>query len=208
MILTSNSLTDGQPCPPEFAFCVPSDGKATLGSNRSPHLAWSGFPAETKSFALVFVDRDVPSYGDGVNQENVTVEFDRPRTDFYHWLLANIPATCTAVEERADAEGVTPRGKEVSRTPYGTRGKNDYTSWFEGDADMAGVYGGYDGPCPPWNDERVHRYELTVYALGTAQLELGESFDGRELVEAIGPHVLDEASLTVTYHTYPEARAV
>ncbi len=206
MTLTSESLTDGQPCPPRFAFCVPSDGKATLGANRSPQLTWSDFPASTKSFALVFVDRDVPAFGDNVNTEGQTVEHDRKRTDFYHWVLVDIPADRTSLGAGDDSDGVTPRGKDLGPTPYGTRGRNDYTSWFQGDADMEGVYGGYDGPCPPWNDERIHRYELTVYALDTETLGLSGDFGGSDVIEALDGHVLDQASLTVTYHTYPDAR--
>ena len=34
---------------------------------------------------------------------------------------------------------------------------------------MFGDYYGYDGPCPPWNDELVHRYVFTLYALDVAQ---------------------------------------
>src|SRR3546814_13406313 len=30
---------------------------------------------------------------------------------------------------------------------------------------MEGRYLGYDGPCPPWNDERVHRYHFEVIAM-------------------------------------------
>ena len=43
------------------------------------------------------------------------------------------------------------------------QGINDYTGWFAGDADMAGNYFGYDGPCPPWNDET--RPSLHLHAL-------------------------------------------
>ena len=53
--------------------------------------------------------------------------------------------------------------------PRGARqGINDYTGWFAGDKDMAGNYFGYDGPCPPWNDEIPHRYVFTLYALDVA----------------------------------------
>jgi Raf kinase inhibitor-like YbhB/YbcL family protein len=208
MTLTSESFTDGQPCPPEFAFCVPSGNATspTLSANQSPELTWADFPAATKSFALVFVDRDVPAFRDGVNEQGKTVAFDRERTDFYHWVLVDIPAGRTALHAGHDSDGVTPRGKDLRPTPYGTRGRNDYTGWFAGDADMEGVYGGYDGPCPPWNDERIHRYELTVYALDTETLGLDEDFGGADALRAMEGHVLDQASLTVTYHTYPDAR--
>ncbi len=37
---------------------------------------------------------------------------------------------------------------------------------------MAGAYHGYDGPYPPFNDARVHRYVFTVVALDTDTLGL------------------------------------
>jgi Raf kinase inhibitor-like YbhB/YbcL family protein len=207
MTLTSTSWTDGQPCPPEFAFCAPaSDSPVTLGANRSPHLKWSDFPASTKGFALVLVDPDAPAYRDGANEEGKTIEYDRERADFYHWLLVDIPAGRTSLHEAHDSDGITPGGKDVRPTPYGTRGANSYTQWFEGDADMQGTYGGYDGPCPPWNDERTHRYRLTVYALDTESLDLPTAFGGEQAAEAIRQHTLDSATLTVTYSLNPDAR--
>lgn len=44
--------------------------------------------------------------------------------------------------------------------PAGSRqGLNDYTAFMAG-SEMAGDYFGYDGPCPPWNDERLHHYGI------------------------------------------------
>jgi phosphatidylethanolamine-binding protein (PEBP) family uncharacterized protein len=44
---------------------------------------------------------------------------------------------------------------------------------------MAGEYYGYDGPCPPWNDERVHTYVFTLYALDIPRLPLEGRFTGK-----------------------------
>jgi phosphatidylethanolamine-binding protein (PEBP) family uncharacterized protein len=93
-----------------------------------------------------------------------------PRAEFSHWVLVDVAATVTEVAEGADSDGVTAHGKPTGATDLGVRGKNDYTGWFAGDADMEGTYGGYDGPCPPWNDELVHRYTFTVYALDVDSL--------------------------------------
>jgi Raf kinase inhibitor-like YbhB/YbcL family protein len=83
------------------------------------------------------------------------------------------------------------------------QGLNDYTGWFAGDAEMSGQYHGYDGPCPPWNDERMHHYVFTVYALDSAQLELPAQFDADQLLSAMAPHVLAKASLTGRYTLNP-----
>ena len=57
-------------------------------------------------------------------------------------------------------------------------GVNNYTDWFAGDEQMAGDYGGYDGPCPPWNDELLHHYRFTLYALDVPSLGLPGAFGG------------------------------
>jgi len=134
-----------------------------------------------------------------VNRAGVTVPASLPRADFCHWVLVDIPGSATAVVEGADSDGVTPGGKKVGPTSHGVRGRNDYTSWFAGDVEMEGTYGGYDGPCPPWNDELVHRYRFTVYALDLASLGLSGAFGAADVLAAIEGHVLDSASVTGTY---------
>ena len=68
---------------------------------------------------------------------------------------------------------------------------------------MKGVYGGYDGPCPPWNDERLHHYTFTVYALDVTSLGLSGEIRGPQVVEAMQGHILDQASVTGTYTLNP-----
>ena len=48
--------------------------------------------------------------------------------------------------------------KPVGSMLGGITGANDYTSWLSGDPEMAGTYGSYDGPYPPWNDALVHQH--------------------------------------------------
>jgi hypothetical protein len=128
---------------------------------------------------------------------------DLPRVDFSHWLLANIPASVHSIEAGAFSDGVTARGKPADG-PFDTvQGLNDYTGWFAGDADMAGQYHGYDGPCPPWNDARMHQYVFTVYALDVERLDLPADFTAADLFAAMTPHVLDKASLTGRYTLNP-----
>ena len=207
MKLVIPSFPDGGPIPGEFAFCVPADeGHATFGPNRSPHLRWSGVPADTKSLAVVVVDPDVPSVPDDVNQEGRTVPRDLPRVDFYHWVLVDIPVDTDELPEGIDSDGVTPGGKAPGSTGHGVRGVNNYTDWFAGDEQMAGDYGGYDGPCPPWNDELLHHYRFTLYALDVPSLGLSGAFGGPDAIAAMEGHVLAQSAWTGTYTLNPSLR--
>jgi phosphatidylethanolamine-binding protein (PEBP) family uncharacterized protein len=69
---------------------------------------------------------------------------------------------------------------------------------------MAGEYYGYDGPCPPWNDLRVHTYVFTLYALDIPRLPLEDRFSGPEARLAIMGHILDEAQVFGVYSLNPE----
>jgi Raf kinase inhibitor-like YbhB/YbcL family protein len=207
MKFTVLSFGDGQTIPAEFAMGIPAeDGPATFGPNRSPHLAWFDAPEGTRSFALICHDPDAPTVGDDVNQPGRTVPYDLPRADFYHWVLVDIPADVNELPAGCDCEGVTPRGKVVGSTPYGLRGINSYTSWFAGNPAMEGDYGGYDGPFPPWNDERVHRYVFTLYALDVPSLGLTGAFDGADALLAMKGHILESANWVGTYAIFPEAK--
>ncbi len=202
MKLTIHSFGNGAPIPGTFALCVPAPaeaGYAAFAPNRNPHLAWEGEPEGTRSFAVLMHDPDAPTVPDDVNQEGRTVPRDLPRGDFFHWVLVDIPADVHEIRAAADSDGVIPRGKPTGRTPLGIRGRNDYTAWFQGDPDMEGVYGGYDGPCPPWNDERIHRYVFTVFALDVPTLGISSGLDGPRARKAMEGHVLAEASWTGTY---------
>lgn len=90
--VTSKDFADGATLP---------DAQVYAHGNRSPHLAWSGAPEGTKSFAITCYDPDAPT-GSG----------------FWHWTLANIPAD---VSELA-AGGPVPAGAVEGRTDFGQPG--------------------------------------------------------------------------------------
>lgn len=206
MELTSNSISEGQPIPAKNALGIPDGAAAKPAPNLSPHLAWSGAPEQTVSYALIAIDLDAPTKPDDVNKPGRTVPYDLPRAEFVHWLLVDIPATIHELSEGQDASGMTARGKPAGKTPYGVRGLNDYTGWFSSDPELKGEYAGYDGPWPPFNDERRHRYVFTIHALDVPSLQLTGSFSHADVMKAINGHVLDSASLTGWYAIYRDAR--
>ena len=96
--MRSDDVTDGEP--QELKFAHPSSG----GSNVSPHLGWSGFPEETKSFAVTCFDPDAPT-GSG----------------FWHWVVFNIPGTVTELGTGASPSRM-PEGAVEARNDYGDHG--------------------------------------------------------------------------------------
>jgi Raf kinase inhibitor-like YbhB/YbcL family protein len=205
MQLMSSSFGHEQRIPGEFAFGVPDPVEhLRLGANRNPHLRWSGAPSATRSLVLVCVDSDVPTRPDDVNKAGRVVPASLPRTDFHHWVMVDIPPTVQEIGAGACSDGIVARGKRTPAGPAGARqGLNDYTSWFAGDADMGGEYFGYDGPCPPWNDEVLHHYHFVLYATDLDRCPVDGAFTAAEVRAAIAGHVLAEAKLTGTYSLNP-----
>lgn len=203
MKLHSDSFEHGKPIPAEFAMGV-ADG---FGRNRNPHLAWSDAPAGTKSFALLCVDPDAPGDASLAGKPGVEIPVDLLRADFVHWAMADIPADVRKITAGSASDGISKRGK---RDPHGPpsaqQGLNDYTGWFANHADMAGDYRGYDGPYPPPNDLRTHRYFFRLFALDVASLDLPDRFDAKHVLRAMQAHVLAEALTYGTYCLHPKAR--
>lgn len=208
MKLWSDSFKDGGKIPEEFAFGkFSAKTHLELSSNRNPHLAWSDVPQGTRSLALICHDPDVPSRPDAVNQEGKVVPASLPRISFYHWVLVDLSPKLPGIAVGEFSNGITPRGKSGPQGPRGTRqGLNDYTKWFEIDPNMNGRYFGYDGPCPPWNDEIIHHYHFTLYALDVERCLVEGIFSGPDVFKAIKGHILSETSLIGTYAINPSAK--
>lgn len=205
MRLTSDSFENGRPIPPEFAAGRRHGGQVGFSDNRNPHLAWSGAPEGTRSFVLLCVDPDVPTVPEMVGKEGVEIPADQPRGDFVHWVLVDIPASVHEIAAGSCSEGFTARGKRNPPGPPGSRqGLNDYTGWFAGDPDLAGDYFGYDGPFPPPNDLRLHRYFFRLFALDLERLELPERFGAADVQRALHGHVLAETAIHGSYSLHPK----
>ena len=196
MRITSDSFLSGKPIPPEFAM-----GKADgFAGNRNPHLAWDEVPAGTRSFVLLCIDPDAPTVPETVGRDDLQIPVEQPRGDFVHWAMIDIDAEVRVITAGSCSDGITPKGKRNPPGPPGARqGLNDYTGWFAGDADMGGDHFGYDGPYPPFNDLRTHRYFFRLFALDVETLSLPERFTAADVFRALHGHVLGEALVHGTY---------
>ena len=206
MQIHSDSFDHRQRLPAQFAAGqVNPDGSVGTAANRNPQLAWDDVPAGTRSFALLCIDPDVPTVAEMVGQDGVEIPVAQPRGDFSHWAMVDIPADVRELAAGSCSDGVVPHGKQAPPGPSGSRqGLNDYTGWFAGDPSMAGQWHGYDGPFPPPNDLRLHRYFFRVFALDVSKLELPEPFTAADVLRAIHGHVLAEAATHATYSLHPD----
>jgi len=205
MKLSSDSFPDGGPIPAHHAFCVADAAShVKLGQNRNPQLAWSELPKGTASVVLICHDPDVPSKADDVNKEGRTIPASLARVNFCHWVLVDMPASGSPIRDGEFSSGVTAKGKSGPLAPRNTRqGLNDYTAWFANDKDMAGDYFGYDGPCPPWNDEIPHRYVFTLFAIDLDKCPVQRKFTAADVLKAIKGHTLGTAQISGRYTLNP-----
>ena len=80
--------------------------------------------------------------------------------------------------------------------PIGIEAINDYTS-------ESHVHRGYDGPCPPGFDARMHGYEFRVFALDVKTLSLPDTARWAEVQQRMAPHVLAAATIQGIYSLNP-----
>ena len=196
MKIRSDSFAHGQPIPSEFALGAPGG----FGGNRNPHLAWTGAPAGTQSFVLLCIDTDAPTDASLAGKEGVEIPVAHTRGDFVHWAVVDLPPEMTELAAGSCSDGVTKGGKGPCQGEGARQGLNDYTGWFAGaTGGMKGEYFGYDGPYPPPNDLRTHRYFFRLFALDVARLEVPKVFTAQDALRAMHGHVLAEASTWGTY---------
>jgi Raf kinase inhibitor-like YbhB/YbcL family protein len=99
--VSSSTFASGESLPKSTSF----DQMGCTGDNRSPHLAWSEVPADTKSFAVILHDPDAPT---GVG--------------FFHWLVAGIPGDVRELPEGAGAGLGLPSGVVNGHNDFGFNG--------------------------------------------------------------------------------------
>ena len=204
MRIRSDSFEHRGAIPATFAM----GAEAGFGGNRNPHLAWDEVPEGTRSFALLCIDTDAPTDAALAGKDGVEIPVDHVRGDFVHWTMVDLPAAAREIAAGSCSDGVTAKGKRAPAGPAGARqGLNDYSGWFAGDAEMGGDYFGYDGPYPPPNDLRVHRYFFRLFALDVDALDVPAAFTAGDVFRAMHGHVLAEAALQGNYALHPAHRA-
>lgn len=163
--LSSTTVRNREPLPtPQLSgvFGVPG------GKDISPQLSWSGFPERTQSFVISMYDPEAPT-GSG----------------FWHWVVADLPATTHSLPENAGAPDSTD-------LPAGAFQLN-------GDAGTPRYIGG----APPAHSG-VHDYYLTVTALDVPKTGLNSATSGALLGFTINSHTIARATLVCPTSAGPE----
>ncbi len=147
----------------------------------SPQLSWTDAwveSFETKSFAVAVVDPDVPAA--------LLPLGTLPGDLFIHWMIYDIPANVTSLDEGISPGGTLPSGAKELKNSFAVLGVPGY-----------GV--GYAGMAPPAG-AKAHSYIFTVYALDVENLS-GLTADSSYLdfTEAMAGHVIATASFTAYF---------
>ncbi len=169
-------------------LALSTSGTALAFDARSPDIAdgtisnefvFAGFgcSGENKSPAITW--KDAP---EGTQSFAVMVhDPDAPTggAGWWHWVVYNIPADTTSLAKGAGNEGGSlPTGAVQVATDFGAPG--------------------WGGPCPPEGD-KPHRYNFTVYALGTEKLELPDGARASLVGFMVNSNAIGQATFTGTY---------
>ena len=110
-------------------------------------------------------------------------------------MVWDIDPSITEVKKGQAEVGDENTGKRFAQ-PIGIEAINDYTSQTQ-------IHRGYDGPCPPGFDARVHGYEFRVFALDVKTLGLPDTARWAEVRQRMAPHVLASATIQGVYSLNP-----
>jgi Raf kinase inhibitor-like YbhB/YbcL family protein len=135
------------------------------GNNVSPQLSWYGFPDETRSFVVTMYDPDAPT-----------------PSGFWHWVVADIPASVTELQSGAGAESGDALPAGARQLPNDARNR------------------AYDGPAPPPGDG-PHRLFIAVHAVDVNSLAVDEDATPAYLTLTLLGHTLARAVIVPWYET-------
>lgn len=153
MEISSSAFKDGGKIP--IQYVMPGAG----GKNISVPLSWKNTPSGTKSFALSMVDPHPVAQ------------------NWVHWLVINIPASATLLEEGASRKKM-PQGSMELKNSFGDIG--------------------YGGPQPP-KGTGDHPYVFTLYALNVERLDLGTNTSLSSFNKALEGKIIGSAMITGKY---------
>ena len=153
MEISSSAFKDGGKIP--IQYVMPGAG----GKNISVPLSWKNTPSGTKSFALSMVDPHPVAQ------------------NWVHWLVINIPASATLLEEGASRKKM-PQGSMELKNSFGDIG--------------------YGGPQPP-KGTGDHPYVFPLYALNVERLDLGTNTSLSSFNKALEGKIIGSAMITGKY---------
>jgi Raf kinase inhibitor-like YbhB/YbcL family protein len=156
--LTSESITHNAPLDSAQVSGIMGAG----GRDESPQLTWSGFPEGTKSFAVTVYDPDAPT-----------------ASGFWHWAVADLPATTTSLPAGAGTDGrPLPEGAVQLRNDAG--------------------FAGFVGAAPP-EGHGPHHYHVVVHAVDVESLGIPADATPAYLGFNLFSHTLGRARLIGTF---------